>query len=197
LNKLTALETIVFGCCQEIRQYQKEFYMRYFGLATSITGRYCNNYTDAEAIANDGFLKIFKQIKTFEPKHHNYEAALVSWIKKIFVNTAIDYYRKNKKQQLITHEIDEIDHNVYISPYETAIDQLGYQQIIELVQKLSPSYRTVFNLFVIDGFKHEEIADQLGITEGASKSNLAKARQKLQHMLGTINSIPDEQRNAV
>ena len=147
----------------------------------AICMRYCNNKDDAMEVVNDSFLKIFREIEHFKPQHKNYEGSLKAWMKTILINTAIDNFRKNKKAFLVA-EINE-SHVPTFDNQESAIDKMSYAEIISMVQDLSPSYRTVFNLFVIDGFKHEEIASQLNISVGTSKSNLAKARTNIQKML--------------
>ena len=132
-------------------------------------------------VVNDGFLKIYRELPNFKPAHNNFDASLKGWMKTIFIHTAIDNYRKNKKNYLVGEMEDA--HFEMADAQETAIDKMSYVEIIEMVQRLSPVYRTVFNLFVIDGFKHDEIAAQLGITTGTSKSNLAKARANIQKMI--------------
>jgi RNA polymerase sigma factor (sigma-70 family) len=186
---------IINGCVKAKRESQRELYKLYYGFATGICMRYCNNQDDAVEIVNDGYLKIFKTIKDFTPRYENIEASLLGWIKKIMVYTAIDHYRKNYKKKL-NDEID--DAHFTVTDYnESAIDIMSYKEIIELVQKLSPTYRTVFNLYVLDGYKHEEIAKQLNISVGTSKSNLAKARYNMQKMLQTTNIKLYEQRKAI
>jgi len=143
--------------------------------------RYCNNKDDTMEVVNDGFLKIYRELPNFKPAHNNFDASLKGWMKKIFIHTAIDNYRKNKKNYLVGEMEDA--HFEMAGAQETAIDKMSYIEIIEMVQRLSPVYRTVFNLFVIDGFKHDEIAAQLHITTGTSKSNLAKARANIQKMI--------------
>jgi len=147
----------------------------------AISMRYCNSKDDAMEVVNDGFLKIYRELHNFKPAHSSFEASLKGWMKTIFVHTAIDHYRKNKKNYLVGEMEDA--HFEMADAQETAIDKMSYAEIIEMVQRLSPVYKTVFNLFVIDGFKHEEIAKQLNITVGTSKSNLAKARANIQKML--------------
>ena len=147
----------------------------------AISMRYCNNKDDAMEVVNDGFLKIYRELHNFKPAHSNYETSLKGWMKTIFIHTAIDNYRKNKKNYLVGGMEDT--HFEMQDDQETAIDKMSYAEIMEMVQRLSPVYKTVFNLFVIDGFKHEEIAKQLNITVGTSKSNLAKARANIQKML--------------
>ena len=172
---------IVQGCVKAKRESQKAFYQMYYGFSMAICARYCAVEEDTVEVVNDGFLKIFRQLHIFQPQHEQYEASLKGWMKSIFIHTAIDHYRKNKKNQFLA-EIHE-DHFQQADSQENAIDKLTYREIIELVQRLSPTYRTVFNLYVIDGYKHEEIANRLKISVGASKSNLSKARANIQKML--------------
>lgn len=157
--------------------------------------RYCHNHDDAVEITNDGFLKVYKTIGNFSPKYDNIEASLMGWIKSIMVYTAIDNFRKNERYNNQLH-IEEVHYTIEDND-ESSIDRLSYKEIISLVQKLSPMYRTVFNLYVIDGFKHHEIAAQLNITTGTSKSNLAKARINIQKMLQATNNKLYEQRRAI
>ena len=110
------------------------------------------------------------------------------------VYTAIDHFRKNHKHQMVT-QLDNVVYQV-VNVSEDAIDKLSYEEIIRAVQELSPGYRTVFNLFIIEGLSHEEISHQLGISVGTSKSNLSKARRQLQKILFKQNQI-QEAKNAV
>lgn len=136
---------------------------------------------DAMEIANDGFLKIFKELASFQARYEDVEASLKGWMKKIMVNTSIDHFRKNQKYQMNVSIDDNLFH---IEDHaETSIDKLSYDEVYKLVQQLSPVYRTVFNLYVIDGYKHEEIAKQLKISIGTSKSNLAKAKINIKKMI--------------
>ncbi len=144
--------------------------------------RYCNSKDDAMEVVNDGFMKVYKELPAFKPRYDNFEASLKGWMKSIMVNTAIDHFRKNNKKYFAA-EINESHFETERSG-ETAIDKMSYKEIMELVQQLSPVYKTIFNLFVIDGFKHEEIAGRLNISVGTSKSNLSKAKANIQKMLG-------------
>lgn len=143
--------------------------------------RYCNNTDDATEIVNDGFLKIYRALGSFNPHYTDVEASLKGWMKRIMINTAIDHIRKNNQRFLVAEIFD--NHFNIADETETSIDKMSYDEILSIVQKLSPVYRAVFNLYVIDGFKHEEIAEQLDISVGASKSNLSKARANLKKML--------------
>lgn len=189
------LTNIIDGCVKTTRESQKELYTIYFGFSMAICMRYCQSKDDAIEIVNDGFLKVFNTIKHFTPKFESVEASLMSWIKKIMVYTAIDHYRKYNKFNSNV-EIDHI-HNDLNDTSETSIDKMAFKEIIELVQRLSPTYRTVFNLYVLDGYKHEEIAKELNISIGTSKSNLAKARANIKNMIKATNKKLYEQRTAI
>jgi len=142
---------------------------------------YCQTNDDALEVVNDGFLKLFKDLKNFKPRYENFEISLNGWIKRIMINTAIDHYRKNKSHYSTVYA--GVDVFEMASSESSAIDKLSHKEIIKLVQRLSPSYRIVFSLYVIHGFKHEEIARELNISIGTSKSNLAKARLNIQRMI--------------
>ena len=189
------LKHIIQGCVKANRQSQKEFYQLYYGFAMGISMRYCNTHDDAMEVVNDGFLKIFRTLPQFEPRHENFEASLMGWMKSIIINTAIDHFRKNKKSYLVG-DIQE-EHLDMTDAVATAIDRMSYKEILELVKQLSPGYRAVFSLHVIDGYKHEEIARELHISVGTSKSNLAKARANIQKMLKEANLKFYEQQKAV
>jgi len=145
----------------------------------AICRRYSLNDFDAADVLNDGFLKVFTHIEKYDP-----EKPFKSWLGKIITNTAIDHYRSNLKfsdhEDLATHE--------NIGHVASVYDRMAYKDLLVLVQELSPAYRTVFNLYAIDGYSHEEIADLLKISIGTSKSNLFKARQKLQEKLSSSES---------
>jgi len=161
---------------------QKLFYERYLNFALKISFRYVHSFENAKNAANDAFVKIFCHIHKFEIRDmEKLETMLLGWIKKIVINTSIDYMSKeNRNPQLC-----ELPATIWDKPgsVESGENKLLYQELLLLVRKLSPGYRAVFNLYVIDGFSHAEIADILGISIGTSKSNLAKARAFLQQYL--------------
>lgn len=175
------LNDIIRGCCNLDRVSQKLFYQQFYGYAAAICMRYCSNEDDITQVVNDGFLKVYNSLKDFSPRHSDVEASLKGWMKRIMINTAIDHLRKNNRRFLVA-EIHDQHFNV-TEESANSVDRMSYKEILAIIQKLSPVYRTVFNLYVMDGFKHEEIASQLNISVGASKSNLAKARANIQKML--------------
>lgn len=167
--------SLIEGCKTNNRASQEALYRQFYGYAMSICLPYSQTKLEAEEIAHDGFLKVFTKIQQY-----NASFSFKSWARRIFINSAIDYFRTNKKHyyQDSLEEAKEVE-----SLEEGVIDDLSAQEIMEHVQNLPPSYQLTFNLYVMEGYKHHEIAEQLGITEGTSKSNLAKARNKLKDML--------------
>ena len=153
----------------------------------AICDRYTKRKEDAIEIFNDSFLKIFKEIHRYTPSYSDQINSFKGWIRKVLIHTAIDHSRKYNKHYFNA----ELERSIIYIPQkeESAFDRISYDEIIRAIQQLSPAYRTVLNLFIIDGFSHEEIAEQLQISIGTSKSNLFKARQQLQKILKRENKI--------
>jgi len=157
----------------------------------TICSLYSNNYDDAIEILNDGFLKVFKEIYRYRPAYADSFQSFKGWLRKIMVHTAIDHFRKNRRYRFTT-EFDA-EFPVVSAKAENAPDRISCKEIISSMQKLTPGYRVILNLFVIESFSHEQISRQLGISIGTSKSNLAKGRKQLQKLLFHENqmSIPE------
>ena len=173
---------ILEGCVKGERLAQKKLYEKFYSKMMSVCMRYANSRDEAATILNEGFYKVFTKIEGFVELSGNLEA----WIYRIMINTAIDHYRKEAK----TRKLKEFDNNITQSSDNfDIVAELSADDIIELVQQLPIAYRTVFNLHVIEGMTHKEIGEQLGISEGTSKSNLFKARGKLQAMVEKKFSI--------
>lgn len=176
---------LVQACIARERWAQKKLYEEYYGKMMSVCLRYANNEEDALDILHEGFIKVFRHIASYQPG-----TALQAWIRRIMVNTAIDFYRKT-----IRRRTEDIETAYDLSNDEAdAISQCSEKDILLAITQLTPAYRTVFNLYVIEGYSHKEIADQLGITESTSRSNLVKARLKLQAIL-TGNNIAENGEN--
>jgi RNA polymerase sigma factor (sigma-70 family) len=173
---------LLAGCRRNNRNSQKELYYLLRGFAMKICYRYANAQEECEEIMNEGFIKLYKNIQTFdESRQEDTLLSLKGWFKRILINTCIDHYRKTSSAingHVLTQESETIPDSG-----ETGLDVLSYKEIIEAIRQLSPAYRAVFNLFVIEGFSHEEIAKTLAISVGASKSNLSKARDNLRKLL--------------
>ncbi len=181
------LQEHIRGCTLNNRESQKKMYSSFYGYAMSICYRYTNSQEDATEILNDGFLKVFVEIYRFKPAYTDTVSSFKGWLRKIMIYTAIDHFRKNQKHQL-TGELNETYLHVP-DTHEDALDKISYDEILQAIKYLTPGYRTVFNLFVIEGFSHDEIAKELGISTGTSKSNLAKAKKQLKKILFQQNEI--------
>ena len=173
---------LIKGCCAGKPQFQKMLYEQYYGKMLSICLRYARCQEEAKDILQEGFIKVFKNIKKFKS-----EGSLEGWIRRIMVNTAINHFHKIKKYDVN----DSIDHSFYELPgnyqnHELMLQNLSYQEILKLVRALPKSCQTVFNLHAIEGYNHREIAELMNISEGTSKSYLARAREKLQKSLGLL-----------
>ncbi len=136
--------------------------------------RYSGNVDDANDLLQEGFIKVFKNLLKFRG-----EGSFEGWMRRIFVNTSIEHFRKKIK----LYNVTEIQENTIEDTDLNILDTLAAKDIITLVNELSPGYKTVFNMYVIEGYSHKEIADMLGITEGTSKSQLARAKGVLKKSL--------------
>ena len=168
------LNSVIDACLSGNRLAEKLLVRMYLGFVKSIALRYSSNNMEAEEIVNDVFLKLFNNLAKYD-----YSKPFQAWTRTIAVNTAIDYYRKSQKY---AHQTDIDDVDLADTNFDV-ISKISAEEILMLVQKLPPSYRTVFTLYVVDGYNHREIADMLGIKEGTSKSNLQDARKKLQNLI--------------
>lgn len=137
--------------------------------------RYASDYDTASDILQDGFVKVFNSLSRFQ-----FEGSLEGWIRRIMINTAIDYFRKASKMHMVDDisEMELADHS-----WENFLSELASDDIIAVIQKLPTGYRTVLNLYVLEDYSHKEIADMLGISEGTSKSQLARAKAMLKNLL--------------
>lgn len=133
--------------------------------------RYANNADDAQDLLQEGFIKVFRNLEKFRA-----EGSFEGWVRRVFVNTSIEHFRRKHTLTSIT----EKEENVIEDADITALDNLAEKDIINLIQELSPGYRTVFNMYVVEGYSHKEIGNILGISEGTSKSQLARAKAILQ-----------------
>jgi RNA polymerase sigma-70 factor, ECF subfamily len=141
--------------------------------------RYASSKEEAKDILQDSFIKIYHQLKTFRG-----DGSFEGWARRIVVNTALEYFRTNTKWQNVP--LNDAEQVFEIENDEDILSDLSFQEMLLLVQELPPTYRMVFNLYAFEGMKHREIAQELGISEGTSKSNLSDARRILQRKLSSI-----------
>ena len=170
-NKQFDLKEVVTGCKGGSSASQKLLFDTYSGKAMRICSKYASNDMETEEIVMNGFLKVFKNIDRY---NEQYEFG--AWFHKVMVNSAIDYFRKNHSK-IEFSDLENIE-NIDFNP--THIDLLSVEEILDFVRKLSPVYRTIFSLSVIEGYENKEIASQLGLTESGVRGNLSKAKSRLQ-----------------
>jgi RNA polymerase sigma factor (sigma-70 family) len=176
-NQIISEFDLLEGCRRGDRRMQHELYNRYASKMYGVCLRYAANAEEAEDILQEGFIKIFNKINSYRG-----EGSFEGWIRRIFVNTAIEHFRKKIYLQPIT----ETEENTVEGKYLSVLDSLAEKDIIQLVQQLSPGYRTVFNMYVVEGYSHKQIAEMLGISEGTSKSQLSRAKLILQDLVKTF-----------
>lgn len=172
---------LVEGCKNQSRIAQKEVFSKLYRRLLGVCLRYADDQDEAKDILQNGFIKVFKSIENYKG-----DGSFEGWIKRIVINTAIDNYRRKKvKPMVVDSDLtdrlgDDMEDEL---EDETVYQQIPVKAVLEAVQKLSPAYQMVFNLYVLEGYNHNEIAEMLEISVGTSKSNLSKARQNLRRIL--------------
>ncbi|WP_026898862.1 RNA polymerase sigma factor [Daejeonella oryzae] len=174
LDHTFTIENLLEGCKRGDRKAQENLYRTLASRMLAVCQRYAKDNFEAEDMLQMGFVKVFRKIGEFRN-----EGSLEGWIRRIMVNTSIEVYRKNLRSLSIV-DIDEVKEQ----PQNT-FDMTGLEtkDLLKLIQQLSSGYRMVFNMYVIEGFSHREIGESLGITEGASKSQLSRARAILKEKI--------------
>lgn len=175
------LKAIIDGCLQNNRRSQEELFKLFYGKMLSVCMRYTNDKDNAQEILQEGFIKIFEKLGAFD-----YKGSFEGWIRRIIANTAIDSIRKSKKDPYLSDKDEDFKlgaENLMEEREKLETIDLKAEVAMEAIQQLSPAYRAVFNLYVLEDYSHKEIGEILGISEGTSKSNLAKARMNLQKIL--------------
>ncbi len=159
--------------------FEKIFQM-YGSTVYAVCLRYTQDQADAKDLLQEVFIKVFQRIKDYR-----FEGSFEGWLKKIATHSALDQLRKNEKR-LFQQKIEDIAGNKHPISSDDILGQVSVNELLELVKQLPTACRFVFNMYVIDGYKHQEIAEILGISEGTSKSNLHDARKILQNKIKTI-----------
>ena len=169
------LLNIISKCVKQDRTAQNELHKQFYSYGLGICLRYVSDPLEARAILNQSFYKVYKNIEKYDTK-----LDFKPWFKTIVVNSSLDYLRSNRK---MAHHDTLEDNTTNISIDPTAMSDLSYEDMLSVINELPTAYRAVFNLYVIDGFKHHEIAEKLGITVSTSKSNLSRAKSNLRKMM--------------
>ena len=164
-------KSIISDCIAGSRKAQAKLYHQFAPKMFGVCLRYAKDASEAEDSLQEGFLKVFTKIKSFRN-----EGSLEGWIRRIMVNVSLEKYRK----QRLLYSVEDV--SIYDKEYHSGdiISDISANDLLDMIQELPPRYKLVFNLYVMDGMSHQEIAKEMDITEGTSKSNLARARGILQ-----------------
>jgi RNA polymerase sigma factor (sigma-70 family) len=168
-------QELVQACLQNDRIAQRKLYQAYAGKMMVVCMRYAKDRSEAEDVLQEAFVRVFQKLDTFK-----FESPLLMWIRKIVVNTALNHLRVQKAWQNL-EDLNGYSHG--LGHETTALDGLQLQDLLTMVQSLPNGCRTVFNLYAIEGYQHDEIAELLGISAGTSKSQYSRARVLLQDMV--------------
>ena len=171
---------LVSRCCKEERAAQKELYERFAARMLAVCMRYAKNQPDAEDILQEAFIKVFNHIDSFRQ-----ESSLGFWIKRIVINTALNYHRK----QVYLYPHVDVDERHDLGIEDVSIENYHFKDLLNLLQSLPKGCQVVFNLYAIEGYKHKEIAEMLGISEGTSKSQYARAKLLLKDMISELGEV--------
>lgn len=166
------IELLLSGCLANNRKAQEGLYHQFYGFAMTIALRYSRDEHDAADIMSHAFVKVFKSIKSFDPT----KGSLHAWIKRIVVNEGLDHIKTRNRfsENVEVETVAEPEIN------NSALEQMGAEEIMNLIKKLPPATHAVFVLYAVEGYNHREISEQLGISEGTSKWHLSEARKTLQ-----------------
>lgn len=174
-------EEIIAGCRKKNRALQEHLYKTYYSMFLKVCARYAKSMQDAEQLLNDGFLKVFTQVDSFKNT-----GSFAGWMQRIMVNTCLDYLRSTSlKEEMIMHvkSIPAEESNISVS--NEGMENIEFKELLQIIQSLPAMTRTVFNLFVFDGYNHKEISEQLEISEGTSHWHVHQARSLLQKKIKT------------
>lgn len=176
------IRNIINGCLNGNRRDQELLYRRHAPKLYAVCLQYSGNDEEARDILQEGFIKIFENLI-----HYKYEGSFEGWMRRIIVNTALEKYRSRHN----LYRVDDIDQIPELDAEPDSEDYSGLdaEDLMEIIRELPPKYRMVFNLFAIEGYSHKEIGQMVNITEGTSKSNLARARIILQRRVGSYTGI--------
>lgn len=171
-------QKLIDGCKRGEPESQKSLYEKYAGKMMAVCMRYCGNDREtAMDLLQDGFIKVFTYIRSYDGR-----GSLEGWIRRIMVNVALDYVRTANLLKN-AESIDAINESAVENIDSSTIDKLSAEELMEIIAELPSGFRTVFNLFAIEGYSHKEIAEMLNITESTSRSQLTRAKQLLQKRL--------------
>ena len=172
-------QELVAECRKENPAYQRALYQQYYRKMYGVCLRYANDKDDAQDILQEGFIRVFGKLDSFRGT-----GSLEGWIRRIMVHTSIEYYRRKSRYFMVDIEAATREADIEMD----ALAQMGREEILQQIQALPPGYRTVFNLYAVEGYTHQEIGEMLNISEGTSKSQLSRAKLILRDRLTKMNA---------
>jgi RNA polymerase sigma factor (sigma-70 family) len=175
LKPTYTIDELIARCKAGERKAQELLYKQFAAKMLGVCMRYAVDKMEAEDMLQNGFMKVFKKLDDYRG-----DGAFEGWVRRIMVHSSIEYYRKHHKMVQVM-DVTEMNNEPSVNP--AAMANMGVKDLMNIIQKLSPGYRMVFNLYAIDGYSHKEIAEIVGITEGASKSQLSRARTILKEQV--------------
>ena len=180
--KQPPLNELLSGCRSNDRRSQQALYDRFYAYGMAVALPYCSDAGEAREVLNEAFLKVFTGIGRYDPSQ-----PFTAWLRVIVVRTAINRYHQRMREPDWL-ELDEALLPPADLPNES-LDQLSAEELLKLTQRLPPAYRLSLNLYAVEGYSHVEIAEMLGISVGASKSNLSKARMRLRQLMSQLRLL--------
>ncbi|MCF8257377.1 MAG: sigma-70 family RNA polymerase sigma factor [Flavobacteriales bacterium] len=175
-------EELIAGCLRKDRRSQQRMYELFYGRMLAVCMRYTKNEDQAQDLVQEGFIKVFDHLGKY--KH---DGSFEGWVRRIFVNNAIDSFRRTKKDHILPDNdyqlvnlADDTDEHAFM---DEPLPEIRPEDVLTAMQQLTPAYQMVFNLYVMEKMTHQDIADKLGINVGTSKSNLSKARVNMKKIL--------------
>lgn len=175
------LNEVINQCIKKEKKGQELFFKHFYGKMLVVCSRYARDKDEAQDILQDAFMKVFDNLQKYEVT-----GSIEGWVRRIFVNTAIDHYRKNKNKFNIEEESRIEDKDSYyneLDENDSIYSKIKPTDIMSAMEELSPAYKMVFNLYAIENYTHQEVAEILSINIGTSKSNYAKAKAKIRRIL--------------
>lgn len=182
VNEQENIDSIIVGCKKGDRRAQELLYRNFYRAMMTICVRYTKNENDALEVLNTGFFKVFKNIEKYDRR----KATLYTWIRTIIINSCLNYI----KARTVQTGWQELDQATSVSLSPDVFSKMSAEEILHLVRQLAPATQAVFNLYVMEGFSHKEIAHLLGISEGTSKWHLSEARRVLQQLINNEATGP-------
>jgi RNA polymerase sigma-70 factor (ECF subfamily) len=175
VEKMMTETELIKSCVKKNPRGQRKLYEKYSSKLMTVCLRYCSSKEEAEDAFQEGFVKIFTKISEYK-----FEGSFEGWMRRVMVNNILDLMRKNKKH---LYQLDVTEQVAIESNTTSVLDELSAADLMDLIKSMPEGYRTIFNLFAIEGYSHKEIADMLGFTESTSKSQFLRARNFLKKRL--------------